>query len=325
MTENRLNVVAVEKTETIRGSLQNHRREECQEKFEKMWVTDPEQFNPMRNAMERERIKRTWELLLEFFDPNANLATDLGCGYGIISKRLCQHGAQVHAVDISNIPLRRLKEQQIQNLSLSQEYVPRTSLQDDTYDLAISTDLIAFLYPDDFRLFFSELSRIIKKTGYVICSTPLDISSEDALQRFANLAETEFKIEKWIFSYHNLYIRLLDFLMAPSRFVQAKHDAEYRQREIDKRRGIGQWWFSLNSTTLPAALWTIVQYPLRPLIAFVQQNQFILNTLEKISRLIWSDSGISHVIFAGTRRPLVEVPPEEEMPLERKHKKEIWE
>lgn len=322
MALDQLNIVEVE---GVPGTLQNRRKEELLQKFEKMWHSDPEQFNPMRNAMERERIQRTWDLLLEFVEPADKLVADLGCGYGVLSQRLCERGACVDAVDIADAALKRLKKKEIPRLSLKQNCVPRTTLDDDTYDLVMSTDLIAFLFPDDFRLFFSELSRLVKKNGYVLCSTPLDITSEDALQRFATLAETEFKIEKWIFSYHNLSIRLLDFLLAPSRFVQAKNDTEYRQKEIDKRRGMGRWWFRLNSTIVPALFWSIVQYPVRPLIKLGRQNKFILDSLEKISRFIWSDSGISHAIFIGTRRPLVEIPPENRLPRERKHKKEVWE
>jgi 2-polyprenyl-3-methyl-5-hydroxy-6-metoxy-1,4-benzoquinol methylase len=327
MSEHRLNILATEKADRKPSSKSLHlqRREEAFAKFEKMWQQDPEQFNPSRNVMERERITRTWNLILDFFDPVNKLAADLGCGYGVLTQRLCQQCAHVDAVDVAATPLARLEAAETQNLTLIQDYLPRTRLEDDTYDLAISTDVIAFLNPDDYRLFFSELSRVIKRTGYVVCSTPLDINSEDALQRFANLAETEFQIEKWKFSYHYLHIRLLNLISAPSRFALAGRDSENRQSELHKRKGFSRWWFNLNSKPGIAAIWSCVSYVLKPLVAFIEQNQFVLNHLENMTRFLWSDSGISHAIFIGIRRPLVEMPTEETMPQERKQKKEIWE
>lgn len=325
MGENRLNILVTEKAGSKTPSQSLQRRQEAFEKFETMWQNDPEQFNPERNVMERERINRTWDLILEFFDPTNKYAADLGCGWGILAQRLCQQGTRVDAVDVADAALARLEDTKTQNLTLLQDYVPKTRLEDDTYDLAISTEVIAFLRRDDYRLFFSELSRVIKRSGYVVCSTPLDINSEDALQRFASLAETEFQIKKWRFSYHYLYIRLHRLITAPSRFVLAARNTEYRQNELNQRSGINKWWFHLNSKTSVAAIWSIVSYLLNPLGKFIQQNQSVLDRLEAITRFIWSDSGISHAAFIGIRRPLVETPSEETMPQERKQKKEIWE
>lgn len=321
----RLNVIEVESTHDTKESIKQQRKEVAINKFENLWKQDPEQFNPLRNAMGCERIKRTWDLLLEYALPAHKHAVDLGCGYGIITQRLCHEGALVHAVDISPSPLKRLQEKRIQNLVLSQDYMPRTSLQDNAYDLVFCTDLIAYLSPDEFRLFFSELSRIIKNNGYLICSTPLDINSEDALQRFVALAETEFKIEKYVFSYHHLSIRLFELLKVPARFIKARKDNKYRKSEITQRKGVAKWWFQLNSTAIPFVGWNLIQQILNPLINKIEQSQWLLAKLETISRIFWNDTGISHVIFLGTRRPLTETVTDEEIPRERKQKREVWE
>lgn len=320
----RLNIVATEPTQKI-ASRQKNRKEEATEKFEKMWENDPEQFNPTRNAMEKERIKRTCDLILDFFTPENKKVADLGCGWGMLAQQLCTQGARVDAVDVAAAPLTQLKAKEIANLSTLQDCLPRTKLNDDAYDLVISTEVIALLHPDDYRLFFSELSRLIKSKGFVVCSTALDIHAEDALQRFASLAETEFQIEKWIFSYHYLYIRLHSFITAPSRYVSAARDAEYRQKELNQRKGISRGWFRLNSTPFFSKIWSMVNTLLSPLTKFFQQSHTVLSQLEKITRLIWSDSGISHALFLGVRRPLVQIPSAETMPQEKKHKKEVWE
>lgn len=319
----KLNIIAVEPNPQ-KNSAPKRRREEAKEKWGQMWKTDPEQFNPERNCMERERISRTWDLILKHFSPEGKQVADLGCGRGILAVKLCEKGASVHAVDIADYPLHQLDQKHIRNLTTSQDYVPRTILRDDFYDLVISTDMIAYLPPDEYRLYFSELSRLIKLSGFVVCSTPIDLCSEDALQRFANFAETEFKIEQWVFSYHRLYIGLLNLLKAPSRFAKAYSNPDYKTSALNQRRGLTRWWFEVNSTAIPAAIWSVVAVILKPIVHKIEQNHTILNFLEKITKLFWTDSGISHAIFLGSRRPLV-IEPSSPPPTERRGRKQVWE
>lgn len=287
-------------------------------KFDKLWQNDPEQFNPERNALERERISRTFSL----FPNSFSRAVDLGCGFGTIAKKLRDLGATVDAVDIAKIPLDRLAGEK--NIRPIHDYVPKTKLEDEYYDLVICADLIAHLPENEYRLLFSELSRIIKKSGSLICSTPLDYHSEDAVQRFAMLAESEFEVEHWIFSYHLFYIYLLDFFEAPRRFVRASLDAEYRLRQKEGRKGLAKVWFRFNSQPVIALFWRLMQWPAKPFVHWIGQSRSLLITLEKMCRFLWADSGITHAIFRGKRRSLEKIP-ENERPIERKQKRQVWE
>lgn len=321
--QNRLNIVAVENGKQI--SIPKLRKQEAIHAFDTRWEVNASQFDPERNAMERERIYRTWDLIQNFFEPSDKKIADLGCGTGLLACRLCQENAVVDAVDISNIALKKLEEKKIPGLTLFQDYIPRTLLKDDFYDLAIGTEIIAYLNPDEYRLFFSEMCRIIQPRGLVVCSTAIDIYSEDALQRFANLAETEFQVDKWVLSYHYLYIRLLDFLTAPSHFIKASKNENYRENELKKRYSLNRQWFRMNSNPLTAFIWRGIQWTLKPIILFVEQNRSLLILMEKISKFFWSDLGISHAIFIGKRRPLIEAPPLDKQPIERKQKRQVWE
>lgn len=330
MSDSRLNIVAVSNTPEMIPSKKpiltnNVRKQEAQAKFDRLWLENPEQFNPLRNCMERERIDRTMKLIAGFVDLSGIFAVDLGCGEGVFTRGLRDSGAILHAVDISSIALKKLKEHDMRNIEAFQDCLPATKLQDDSYGLVVCTEVIAYLDPNDYRILFAELSRLIKPNGYVVCSTSLDINSEDALQRFAMLAETEFIIEKWIFSHHYLYIRLSDFFEAPFRFVKASRNPEYRNRELNERFAFAHWWFKWNSLRLPSFFWKLVSFISNPIANWLKQSPRMLQRLENISRFIWSDSGISHAVFIGKRRPIAIPPPPEGPPIERKHKKQVWE
>jgi 2-polyprenyl-3-methyl-5-hydroxy-6-metoxy-1,4-benzoquinol methylase len=319
MSKNPLQIVA---TEGVKGKVS--RKEEAAVKFEKMWQHDPEQFNPLRNIVELERLRRTQELLHKHFDLTEKKVVDLGCGRGELTQRLSEKAAKVDAVDIASSALKQVVANSKKNVSPIQDFVPQTKLKDEDYDLVLSTELIAYLPTDLYRLYFSELSRLVKPEGRVLCSTALDIDSEDALGRFVSLAETEFKITDLVFSFHALYIRLEAFFKAPSLFIKASKDSEYRLEQINNRQGLKQRWFRWNSKPFVSYFWIPIHFLFRPFIYFLNKRKVLL-WIETLCRFIWQERGISHVIFIGQRRTLVIPQVEEQVIVERKQRKQVWE
>lgn len=299
------------------------KKQKAEAYFERLWLIDKDQFNPETNCMGRMRIERTLELIHNYLSPESKIVCDLGCGFGIFSKHLRDKGAVVDAVDIAKNALENVSHEN--NITPYQAYVPYTQLNDDHYDLVISTELIAFLPNEDFRLYFSEMSRLVKKDGFVVCSTPIDIYSDDALQRFAALVETEFDIDKWIFSYHYAWIKIHAFFHAPEAFVKASKDPRYRKEQIEKRKGLNLWWFRANSTPLMSVIWMPLKWLFQPILQLIRNNKKFLTSMESFSRFLWQDQAISHALFIGKRRPLLKPPPDDLIPIERKAKKIVWE
>lgn len=296
-----------------------------QAKFDRLWLSDKEQFDPYRNSLEKERLQRTWSLLQRHIDPAGKTAVDLGCGYGALATKLSQQGATVHAVDVSNNALKHLKQPDGIPIKLIQACMPKTVLADDFYDIVLSTELIAYLPPKEERLYFAELSRVVKANGFVISSTALDIHTEGALQRFAALVETEFQVTEWVLSYHAWFLRLLDFLKAPHRFAKGSKDASYRKIEINKRRFLGQKWFQINTTPLLGAFWSVFQHLTHPLVKALEKQQKPLLYIEKMCRFFSAENGISHATFIGKRHPLWQTTETEALAITPKHKKQVWE
>jgi 2-polyprenyl-3-methyl-5-hydroxy-6-metoxy-1,4-benzoquinol methylase len=322
MTDNPLKVVPIAQKKEAWVSEKKSNRQEAIAKFNRLWLINPEQFNPLKNCMEIERIARTVAL---FPDIAGKVVVDLGCGEGVLTRQLCDKGAYVDAVDVSTNALKALQQGDCTHITPLQDYVPRTKLTDDKYDLVVATELVAYLPKEEFRLFMSELSRLVKANGKVICSTPFAMDSTDAIDRFIDLSETEFQIDEWKFSYHLYWLRINNFLDAPARFARASKDADYRKLKLEERSGFYKNWFRWNSSKYLAWLWKLKSYISIPIHSAFKNNKSLLLWLEKMCKAVASTDGISHVIWIGKRRPLVEFTPKDEQEVERKGKKQVWE
>ena len=286
MEENPLKVVSSENTPQHKHAYSGRKshKQEAQARFERLWKHHPEQFDPEHDYMGKERLARSWKLIVGQIDLKGKRVVDLGCAAGAFSRMLRDAGAQVDAVDIASNALKMFKEKGDEGIHTTQDYVPRTLLDDDSYDLVVALDLIPYLHKEDHRLFFSELSRLVKPEGHVLCSTPLDFRTDDPLQRFGELAETEFVFEKWTLCYHKWLIRLTDFFEAPQIFVKASKDNEYRHQKLLHRVGFSHLWFRMNSTPILAFIWRIISFITSPITSWIKNSPFVLNQLEKFTR-----------------------------------------
>lgn len=330
MPNNPLNIITVPSSDETSSSNTSSNRsrtarvKEMQAKFERMWLINPEQFNPLRNCMERERIERTWELLVRHTSLEEKQTADIGCGEGLLSRRLRDAGAHVEAVDIAENALKHLKEKDHHRIHTKQEALPNTSLPDNAYDVIVCTEVIADLNRDDYRLFFAELSRLVKSSGVVVCSSAIDIDSDGGVDKLNELAQTEFDILESVKSYHALYIRLRRMLEAPSRFIEGWQDSAVKKKELSKRHGFSWVWYWMNTSPLFVWMWYGLEPLTRPFRRLLKNSRKTLLRLEKFCRLLWDESGVSHYLFIAKRRPLQMVDPRE-IPIEHPHKKEIWE
>lgn len=326
MAEKRLNIINIDSSENglSLNPSQVHPLKEMQAKFERLWLMDPERFNPLRNCMERERLERTWQLLTKHAACAHQQVADIGCGSGVFSRRLRDANAYVEAVDIAENALKHFKKMGADGIQLKRESMPVTTLPDHSYDLIICTELIAELPLDDYRLFFAELSRLIKLDGYLICSSPIDIDSVGGLDKFVELSQTEFDIIEGIPSYHALYLRLKRFFDAPARFTNAWQNQEVKHQELEKRKGLNRWWFWTNTTSIFIPFWYACGFCAQPFNKLLKNNHSLLLFLEKCCRFFWDQDGISHYLFIAKRRHLQTLNPEE-IPIEKPKRKEVWE
>ena len=88
-----------------------------------------------------------------------------------------------------------------------QECFPYTSFPDGAFDGVLYLDQIGTLDEELHRLALSELARLLKPGGTLICSTPLDVQTLSPALYFKALVKTEFQIVEE----HARYLRFGSF------------------------------------------------------------------------------------------------------------------
>ncbi len=326
MNHSKLQIVAVMSGEKPKkdSSPQQTRRHEAQAKYERLWHLEPERFDPYNSSWGKKRIERTLTLFRKHGKFEGAKCVDLGTGWGVLTLKCAEEGGMVDTVDIATQPLDRVKGK-YPSIHTFQDYVPHTLLNEETYDVVLATEIVAELPVQEMRLFFSELARLVKKDGLIVCSTSLDIYSIDAFERFRTLAETELDIIDSKLSYNYLWIKLENFLSAPNRFSKAGSDPAYRERKIQERHGLIRKWFQLNSSPILGHFWKCIGFLSNPLQRSLYKQGWLLHSLESVSQLFWGDQALSHVIIVGRRRPII--PPSDfiKAPPERQQKRRLWE
>lgn len=226
-------------------------------KTEELWQEQPDKYLPDRHLIDTLRIERSWSLLQSHLTKEALAILDLGCGFSPLAKFLDNH--QLTFLDSSSQALKNFPGKKILHDAL-----PITKLDEEQYDLVICTDLIAELFPQDYRLAMGEIARLMTKDGKALISTPLDIHSLDALEKFLALLDTEFEIISLSKSYHRLAVSWLERLK--------------------------RWKFLRKFSTLGSQ--------------HLKRSRKTILWLEKISHFLWDEDAVSHVIVLVKRKPL---------------------
>ncbi|GAB4228968.1 MAG: hypothetical protein Tsb0021_06640 [Chlamydiales bacterium] len=204
------------------------RKLEKQAYFERQWLLQPEKYHTHSKAVEKIRIQRSISILKKNVPNLEQLKVfEIGCGTAPLGIWLHHLGSKVHLADIAQNALKRLPYDE--KILLLHESLPHTKREDHAYDLVICADVIAHLDFKDFRVSLSELNRVLEPEGKLLISTPLDIDSVDALERFMALVETEFVIDHLLLSYHSFFIRLLKWI---KKVPFSKHICSLMERSV---------------------------------------------------------------------------------------------
>lgn len=323
MGNDQLKVNFIEERKTSQSNISNRstRRIESQALMEREWLENPDQFNPKRDTIQTDVLNTTLQAIDSIGSLQGIKAVDLGCGEGTITRYIADKGALVDAIDTSTKALDLLKRAPHTNITPIHDNLPDTNLPDTSYDLVVCADTIAYLHKNEYRWLMAEIARLVKPDGHVVVSTPFDINTEDPLEAFAALAETEFTIEKWYFNYDRLLIKILRFFDTPKFYWEMYKTPLKRDKEA-KKRG---WWFKANTLLPLAAVWNVISIITNPVSNLLRHSRSIMRLCGKLSNTLWQEEGISHALFIGKKRPITYPLPKNELPKELKGKRQVWE
>jgi ubiquinone/menaquinone biosynthesis C-methylase UbiE len=279
---------------------QKSERQLYEERMQALWEEAPlEKFDPQSSAKGKLRIADTLELLKHHVQIKGSRILDLGCGTGLFATLLAQQGGELTVADVSE---KALKYCTHPNLTCHRVCVPYLPFPDAHFDGLVFTDVIAEIEPALYRLTLSELSRLLKRKGWLVCSTPLDLYSQDAREKFIQLIETEFEIIASKKRYHRLHFYLTRWVDAPMRWVRAGQKNEYRIRELEKRQSWRYLWFYCNSTKAFSFFWRPAALLLHPLQRLLKRSQRLLLFAERFSEILWGSSALTHIIVIARKR-----------------------
>lgn len=314
MSKNSLHVISAQDKGSF-AHVQHHapgrrQRDEQQATMEREWLRNPGQFDPQRNCLERERIRRTLAFIQRHCDVKDKAVADLGCGLGTLAKALHeQKASSIHALDIAANALKLLQKscdgEAFNRIKAVRDALPDSKLPDSYYDIVLCCDVIAYLNPNQYRLLFSELTRVAKSDGWIICSTPIDCKTEAPWRKFSELAQTELVVEEWLLSYHRMYYAVTRVLQLPSRYMQIASDPSFRQSELEKCCPVAQRFLRFFSSRFFTPVWKLVRMIVSPLHRSLEKNNWLLLCMESLSRTFWDEAAITHAIAIGKRRPIL--------------------
>jgi 2-polyprenyl-3-methyl-5-hydroxy-6-metoxy-1,4-benzoquinol methylase len=118
------------------------------------------------------RLRAMADISLSFGRPGK--VVDLGAGRGELTHFFAQQGAQVTAVDYSKSAADLIEQslegscEAIQHVKVICDSVLNPSIYDEMYDLALASDLIEHLSPDEVEKLYSLLSERLRPTGGVL-------------------------------------------------------------------------------------------------------------------------------------------------------------
>ncbi len=304
------------------------RDQEARAIFERRWLREPKKFDPARSAREQQRISRTWHLLKPLIKDSELTAIDLGFGWGVLTRQMRNEGAVVHALDIAENALKHFRDMGESNVTLIREALPMTTLPDGAYDIAVCTDVVAELHSNDQRLLMSELYRILKPEGRLVMSTSLDYRTDGALERFAQLVDTEFEVLEWEVSHHAYLLGLLHRLGGPERYVRASNDAAYYQELRASRGALRRGWLMLMISPPCVWAWKGLSFLAAPLRKHLSHSRRIMCLFEAICRAISPDRGITHAICTAKLKSLNTTEPVDVQKMEPQNQRlrqRVWE
>jgi len=183
----------------ILNSSRHNRTQVTIEAYAELFANVPWHPALSRSAeVEQEYLEEKWILFGHLFGPHSNVL-EIGAGNGNWTRFLAQKTTgRCVGIDISEEILTR-KPDDPSNLELYIMDAVELDFPTNTFDLAISDQLIEHLHPDDIAQHLARVYRVLKENGVYGFRTPSRLTGPHDISMYFDDVPTGFHLKEWIY------------------------------------------------------------------------------------------------------------------------------
>lgn len=157
-------------------------------------------WHPLLTLPGDEYHKRLARKIAEFsrWVPYGKDILDIGCGKGEMTAAFAARSNSCTGIDVSAEILKDApKDANVTYLVMD---AVKLDLPDSSFDVALSSQLIEHLHPQDVPNHFREVSRVLRPGGRYVFNTPNRISGPWDVSRYFDDVATGFHLKEWTYS-----------------------------------------------------------------------------------------------------------------------------
>jgi SAM-dependent methyltransferase len=183
----------------ILSSSRHNRTEITIEAYDELFSQIPWHPALSRSAKaEQENLEGKWIFFGHLLGPHSNVL-EIGTGNANLTRFLAQETTgRCAGIDISKEVLTR-KPSDPPNLELHIMDAVELDFPTDTFDLAISDQLIEHLHPDDVGHHFARVCHVLKENGVYGFRTPSRLDGPHDVSRYFDDVATGFHLKEWTY------------------------------------------------------------------------------------------------------------------------------
>lgn len=172
----------------------------------KYYLSDCTGYQEFKKSFGKDLEPRFRELI-KFFDIKQGMRVlDIGCGRGEMVIFAAKNNAEAVGIDYSKNAIylanfaKNGQSEEIKNrISFKVMDAKKLSFSDSTFDMVILTDVVEHLYPEELKMVFREIRRVLKNRGLVIIHTAPNKLFNDIFYKFYSYPLGTIVVSLWNF------------------------------------------------------------------------------------------------------------------------------
>lgn len=177
------------------------------EAYDELFSTITWHDGHLKTPERRARLRRAYAPFLRLVGEDQDVL-ELGCGHGEQMKALAPRNRRCVGVDISEAVLRRQADMPANVRLLIQDATNLFALEDASFDVAFSSQLVEHIHPDDVPRHLEEVARVLRPGGRYICETPNALTGPHDVSAHFDEVATGFHLKE--FTHRELLAMLRD-------------------------------------------------------------------------------------------------------------------